>query len=107
MTGSDGATFYPVLAGLSAGDRVVTSGSFLVDAETRLNPAAGSIYFGGSGTGKSGGGVTTVRPSTPEDTTSKVDAALAKLSPADRATAQAQAFCRCSTKANSAPWACR
>ena len=48
MTDPDGAPFYPVLHGLNAGDRVVTSGSFLVDAETRLNPAAGSIYFGNS-----------------------------------------------------------
>ena len=38
-----------MLGGLKQGDLVVTSGSFLVDAETRLNPAAGSIYFGGSG----------------------------------------------------------
>ena len=44
----DGVAFYPVLSGLAAGDQIVTSGSFLVDAETRLNPAAGSIYFGGS-----------------------------------------------------------
>jgi len=49
MIGPDGATFYPVLQGLKRGERVVTTGSFLVDAETRLNPAAGSIYFGGSG----------------------------------------------------------
>src|SRR5262249_11871359 len=40
--------FYPVLRGLEAGERVVTNGSFLIDAETRLNPAAGSIYYGGS-----------------------------------------------------------
>jgi hypothetical protein len=66
MTGPDSVTFYPVLSGLKPGDRVVTSGSFLVDAETRLNPAAGSIYFGGREAG-TGGGVTTVRPSTPED----------------------------------------
>lgn len=33
--------FYPVLKGLAPGDRIVTAGSFLVDAETRLNPAAG------------------------------------------------------------------
>ena len=72
MAGPDGVTFYPVLSGLSAGDRIVTSGSFLVDAETRLNPAAGSIYFGGSGGGATGGGVTTVRPSTPEDARSKM-----------------------------------
>jgi multidrug efflux pump subunit AcrA (membrane-fusion protein) len=93
MTGADGVTFYPVLSGLSAGDRIVTSGSFLVDAETRLNPAAGSIYFGGRGGGTSGGGVTTARPSTPEDTGSKIAAAMAKLSPADRAVAQAQGSC--------------
>lgn len=93
MSGPDDVSFYPVLAGLAAGDRVVTAGSFLVDAETRLNPAAGSIYFGGSG-GQSGqSGVTTVRPSTPDDTQSKIAAALAKLSPTDRLLAEAQQFC--------------
>lgn len=94
MSGPDGAIFYPVLRGLSRADHVVTSGSFLVDAETRLNPAAGSIYFGGSSGSKiAGSSVTTVRPSTPEDSDSKVQAALAKLSSEDRALAQAQRFC--------------
>jgi Cu(I)/Ag(I) efflux system membrane fusion protein len=93
MAGPDDVAFYPVLSGLSPGDRIVTSGSFLVDAETRLNPAAGSIYFGGSGGGNAGGGVTTVRPSTPEDTQSKIAAALARLPAADRALAEAQALC--------------
>ncbi len=40
---------YPVLAGLSPGDRVAAAGSFLIDAETRLNPAAAAGYFGASG----------------------------------------------------------
>jgi len=41
--------FYPVLKGLAAGDKVVAAGGFLIDAETRLNPAAASTYFGASG----------------------------------------------------------
>jgi hypothetical protein len=38
--------YYPVTKGLAAGDRVVTQGAFLLDAETRLNPAAAAAYFG-------------------------------------------------------------
>ncbi|MBI3891857.1 MAG: efflux RND transporter periplasmic adaptor subunit [Candidatus Wallbacteria bacterium] len=41
--------FYPVLKGLKAGDRIVARGAFLVDAETRLNPAAGAAFSGASG----------------------------------------------------------
>ena len=94
MLGPEQVAFYPVLKGISAGDKIVTAGSFLVDAETRLNPAAGSIYFGGSGGGSKGGSaVTTVRPTTPENPDAKIVASLAALSPGDRATAEAQRFC--------------
>lgn len=92
MVGPGGATFYPVLQGLKRGERVVTTGSFLVDAETRLNPAAGSIYFGGSA-GTQVSRSTTVRPSTPEDPDAKIVSALANLSPEDRQLAEAQRFC--------------
>jgi Cu(I)/Ag(I) efflux system membrane fusion protein len=92
MTGEDSATYYPVLHGLQPGELIVTTGSFLIDAETRLNPAAGSIYFGGSGS--KGAGNSTVRPSTPEDEESKFKAAIAALSnPEDRKLAQAQGSC--------------
>ncbi len=40
--------FYPVIEGLSIGQRVATAGAFLVDAENRLNPAAAAQYFGAS-----------------------------------------------------------
>ncbi len=40
---------YAVIDGVSAGDRVAAAGAFLVDAETRLNPAASANYFGASG----------------------------------------------------------
>lgn len=94
MTGSDGVVLYPVLGGIHRGERVVTAGSFLVDAETRLNPAAGSIYFGGSSGSKGGSSsVTTVRPSTPEDEEAKVEAALSRLSSEDRQLAEAQQYC--------------
>ena len=38
--------YFSVIKGLAAGDRVVTQGAFLLDAETRLNPAAAAAYFG-------------------------------------------------------------
>ena len=93
MENEEGATFYPVLAGLSESDRVVTNGSFLVDAETRLNPAAGSIYLGGSGASDDTSRAKTVRPSTPEDPDANIKANLAKLSAEDRALAEEQRFC--------------
>lgn len=38
--------YYPVVAGLLPGQRVATSGAFLLDAETRLNPSLAASYFG-------------------------------------------------------------
>ena len=94
MTGEKGSLMYPVLTGLKQGELLVTSGSFLVDAETRLNPAAGSIYFGGSGGAHANNTtVKTVRPSTPEDPDAKVKASLAKLPKEDRELAELQKFC--------------
>jgi membrane fusion protein, copper/silver efflux system len=87
---ADGAVYYPVLSGVEEGDRVVGAGSFLLDAETRLNPAMGSIYIGGSA-GKPGSAA--IRPTTPDDMAEKVAASLKKLSPEDKKLAQAQRFC--------------
>jgi len=47
--GPESNGFYPVVQGLRSGQRVAAAGAFLVDAETRLNPAAGSTYIGAGG----------------------------------------------------------
>lgn len=38
----------PVISGVGAGERVAAAGAFLLDAETRLDPAAAAAYFGAS-----------------------------------------------------------
>lgn len=43
-TGPRAGEYYPVISGLTAGDRIAAAGSFLIDAENRLNPAPGSLY---------------------------------------------------------------
>ncbi len=88
---ADGGVYYPVLSGLAEGDRVVTAGSFLIDAETRLNPALGSTYIGGSSGGK--GGAAVVRPTTPEDKDAKAAAGIRLLPPDERKVAEAQVWC--------------
>ncbi len=44
--GERGGAGYPVLSGLKAGQRVVATGAFLVDAESRLNSNLATQYFG-------------------------------------------------------------
>ncbi len=47
--------YYAVISGLLPGDQVAAAGAFLIDAETRLNPAASASYFGASGGPSSSG----------------------------------------------------
>jgi hypothetical protein len=72
---------YPVIRGLEPGQRVATAGSFLIDAETRLNPSVAAAYFG------AGARSPTVEPET------KAAAPDDGLSSADRAQVAAQKIC--------------
>ncbi|MBA2224621.1 efflux RND transporter periplasmic adaptor subunit [Thermogemmata fonticola] len=93
MEDPSGAPRYPVLGGLQSGDIVASNGAFLIDAETRLNPATASTYFGGSGLNRAGTGQPPVRPSTPRDEDAEIAANLQSLPPADRQAAQQQGYC--------------
>ena len=91
--------FYPVLSGLSAGDRIAAAGGFLVDAETRLNPAAASTYFGASGGAQSGSSSPPVVQSSSRDRVAAVVLSaedienINQLPEEDRQPAKAQAVC--------------
>lgn len=78
---------YPVVKGIEPGQRVVVSGAFLLDAETRLNPALASAYFGAGGSGRApaAAGPGTQPPAK--------GAALDGLGPEDRPIAERQRTC--------------
>jgi hypothetical protein len=84
--------YYPVLGGLTSGEHVAAAGSFLIDAETRLNPAAGSIYLTGMGS-KGAQGPTSVQPSQAIDDDAVIRSNRSKLNAKDRQLVEAQDFC--------------
>jgi membrane fusion protein, copper/silver efflux system len=74
--------YYPVVEGLEAGQAVASSGAFLVDAETRLNPSLAAGYFGAK---RSEAVATKAAPAKTPD--------LGGLSPLDREQAVVQEVC--------------
>jgi multidrug efflux pump subunit AcrA (membrane-fusion protein) len=86
-------SFYPILQGLRAGDRVATSGSFLIDAETRLTAGAGSTYFGAGGGPAETRPVATARSAMVREEEDKIAQHLARLGSGDEALARAQGRC--------------
>jgi len=65
VLGPRAGAMYPVVKGLQPGDRVAAAGAFLVDAETRLNPAAAATYYGASGGPQSSASRAAPAPSRP------------------------------------------
>lgn len=74
---------FPIREGLKQGQRVATSGAFLIDAETRLNPSLAVGYFGAAGNR-----VATSSPASPRRRAKKN-----KLSAADMKLVEQQKIC--------------
>jgi hypothetical protein len=89
--------YYPVVRGLGPRERVAATGAFLLDAETRLNPSVAAGYFGASpSTSSSAGQSLPGSAKHGNDHSAKEDAiraALDKLPPPERATAERQKLC--------------
>jgi Cu(I)/Ag(I) efflux system membrane fusion protein len=81
--------WYPILAGLNEGDRVVVRGNFLIDSQFQVTGKPSLLYPHGSagGTGHEG---EQAESKTADD---GMPADFDKLSPEDRALAWAQKFC--------------
>jgi Heavy metal binding domain len=82
--------YYSVVRGLEAGQKVATAGAFLLDAETRLNPALAASYFGAN-RGELASSAEPPKKTT--NTASVATSALQSLAPEDRARAQRQKQC--------------
>ncbi|HEV3443669.1 MAG TPA: efflux RND transporter periplasmic adaptor subunit [Gemmataceae bacterium] len=82
--------FYPVVHGLEAGQRVASTGAFLIDAETQLNRGAAATYFGAARAGEAA--------DTPSVLPAAQTAGLLELTPADRALAVKQSYCPVTNK---------
>jgi hypothetical protein len=86
--------FYPVIAGLEPGQRVVATGAFLIDAETRLNPNIAVGYFGAAQASPSPRGrPPKAEPARKESPAKTILPDVLKLPPADRDLAVRQDIC--------------
>jgi hypothetical protein len=95
--GSRCGDFFPVIRGIEPGQRVATVGSFLIDAETRLNPSLAVGYFGASARAASSSARTDQPIAQPAATTdsspNEQASAIKKLSPNDQVLATRQKVC--------------
>lgn len=83
--------FASVVRGISAGDRVVVTSAFLLDAETRLNPAVASAYFGAATNGSADANSSTTTVSKTYSSGTELD--KFEMTPRDRALAMLQRTC--------------
>ena len=90
--------YYPLISGLEPGQRIATTGAFLIDAETRLNTSVAASYFGATRRDETTIDAGQHAQHTAAGALSDEDAAaireaLAELSPADRESVERQKTC--------------
>jgi hypothetical protein len=96
VLGPRSGNFYPVLSGIGPGEKIAAAGAFLIDAETRLNPAAASAYFGASGGPQSGTSSAVKQSNEPQKSKELGPEELkeiAKLPPGEQKLARGQKLC--------------
>jgi hypothetical protein len=81
--------FYPIVRGLDPGRRIATTGAFLLDAETRLNPSLAAGYFGAA----RGERPAVAGPPASARAAAASPDALRGLAPEDRMVAERQKLC--------------
>jgi hypothetical protein len=81
--------WYEVLSGVEPGQSVVTAGAFLLDAETRLNPATAAAYFGAASRSTSN----SAAASAPTTTVPSAQPNSSDLSPEDQRIVDVQKVC--------------
>ena len=85
--------FFPLLRGLDLDRRIATAGAFLIDAESRLNPAAASLYFGSGTSQQEPAGAATPQTSSSTAEEIKIQTERSKLNPDERRRVDVQEFC--------------
>jgi len=96
MVGPRSGGYLPVVRGLEPGQNVATSGAFLLDAETRLNPSLATAYFGAARSQRAEPGTVKVVapvPAAKKSAAAGVAESLDQLAPADRVVAARQRIC--------------
>jgi hypothetical protein len=85
--------YYPVVKGLEPGQKIVAAGSFLIDAETKLKPAAVAITGTSGGTKAESPQAVTTPSAASADISAKALANIEKLPPEDQKLAKEQRLC--------------
>jgi Cu(I)/Ag(I) efflux system membrane fusion protein len=96
VVGPRSGGYFPVVRGLEPGQNVATSGAFLLDAETRLNPSLATAYFGAGRSQRAGPIAATTGATVPapkKSAAASASASLDGLSASDRVLAARQRIC--------------